>query len=426
MPLTLLLRLPPPGESDTEWLLVDASGVPAGPRQRGSLELAAAVAATARVVALAPATQVLLAEPELPPGSGVKLARAVPFALEEQLTEDIDQLVFAVGRRRTGGGTPVAVVSREVLQGWIASLSVAGIEAAAIYADVALMPANPSQTVLWLEHERLSVRRPGALPFSVELTPVTEALAVAGVISDPDPGAADPAAEPKAMESAILYLTREDWARVQDEFDGLIAQFDSLKVQLLADGALPWLARELGSADAVNLLQGEFAAETDYGAHWRAWRVPAILAAVLLVVHVGTEALQIRAANRRSAQLDTEIAQVFASAMPSEKMLDPRRQMQTRLERIRKSAVGPQVFLRAMQALSGAVAALPKASVDALSFREQMVDMKVTAPSVDALSRLSQALGTQGMTTEIQSSTPVGDGVDAHMQIHVLPPRKRP
>ena len=63
------------------------------------------------MIALAPATQVLLAEPVLPPGSGVKLVRAVPFALEEQLTEDIDQLYFAVGRRTARGGTSVAVVS---------------------------------------------------------------------------------------------------------------------------------------------------------------------------------------------------------------------------------------------------------------------------------------------------------------------------
>jgi general secretion pathway protein L len=426
MPLTLLLRLPPPGASDTEWLLVDASGAPAGPRQRGPLELAAAVAASARVVALAPATQVLLAEPELPPGSGVKLARAVPFALEEQLTEDVDQLVFAVGRRRPGGGTPVAVVSREVMQGWMAALEAAGIEPAAIHADIALMPQNPTQTVLWLEHDRLAVRRPAALPFSVELTPVSEALSVAGVIHDPHESDADSAVERTPPENAILYLTREDWTRVQDEFEGLIEQFESLQVQLLEGGPLPWLARELGVAEAVNLLQGEFAAETDYGARWREWRVPAILAGALLVVHVGAEALAIRAANRHTAQYDTQIAQVFAATMPSEQMSDPRRQMQTRLVRIRKSAAGPQMFLRAMQALSGAVAVLPKTTVESLSFREQTVEMKVTAPSVDTLSQLSQALGKQGMTAEIQSSTPVAEGVDAHIQIHMQPKGKRP
>jgi len=422
MALTLLLRIPPPGRTDTEWLLVDEAGAPAGPRQRGSLEIAAAVGASARIIALAPATQVLLAQPDLPPGSGVKLARAVPFALEEQLTEDIDQLVFAVGKRRASGGTPVAVVSRELLQSWLQRLREVGIEPAAIYPDLSLIPENPAQTVLWLEHDCLAVRRPGVLPFVVELTPVSEALSVAGVIAD----GADPGAEPKVPESAVLYLTREDWVRVQDEFEPLIDKFESLKIQLLADGPLPWLARELLAAAPVNLLQGEFAADTDYGARWRLWRVPAALAVVLLGVHVGAQALQIHAANKRTAELDGEISEVFKSAMPSEAMQDPRRQMQSRLERIRKSAAGPQVFLRTLQAVSGAVATLPKTSIDALSYHESTVNMKVTAPSVDVLSQLSQAIGRQGWAAEIQSSTPAGGGVEAQLQIRAPGARKHP
>src|ERR1700727_2988578 len=190
MPHTLLLRLPAPGDEETEWLSIEDSGAPSTARQRGPLSLAAAVARSARVVALAPASHILLAEPELPPGSGVKLARVVAFELEEQLTEDIDQLCFAIGRRRPSGHTPVAVVSRTTLQGWIAQLAAAGIDPAAIYPDISLVPENPGHTVLWLEGPRLAVRRPGMMPFAVELTPVAEALVVAGVIADPLAGAA--------------------------------------------------------------------------------------------------------------------------------------------------------------------------------------------------------------------------------------------
>ena len=48
----------------------DENGAPTPTRQRGSLTLAAAVWRTGKVVVLAPSTQILLAEPELPPGSG--------------------------------------------------------------------------------------------------------------------------------------------------------------------------------------------------------------------------------------------------------------------------------------------------------------------------------------------------------------------
>jgi general secretion pathway protein L len=419
MPQTLLLRLPAPGQEETEWLVIDEAADSVTTRQRGSLTLAAAVSRTGKVVALAPAAQILLAEPELPPGSGVKLARAVPFALEELLTEDIDHLSFAIGRRRPRGGTPVAAVSRSVLQGWVSDLKAAGLEPLAMYPDISLMPENPGQTVLWLEKARLAIRRPGALPFAVELSPVREALVVAGVIADP----LDTTSEPKVPENAVLYVTREDWARSQAEFEQLADKFESLKVQLLADGPLPWLARGLQATEAVNLLQGEFARVTDLGTRWLKWRTAALLAVGLLLMHVAAQALQIRQAKHETAALDSQIASVFSSAMPAETMQDPRRQMQSRLDRIRKSGAGPEEFLRTLKVLSGAMAAAPKTDIDALSYREASLDMKVTSPSLAALSQLSQLIGKQGMTAEIQSSTPVANGVEAHIQIrsHAAP-----
>ncbi|MGA2398777.1 MAG: type II secretion system protein GspL [Steroidobacteraceae bacterium] len=425
MPHTLLLRLPAPGEEETEWLSIEDSGAPSAARQRGPLSLAAAVARSARVVALAPASHILLAEPELPPGSGARLARAVPFALEEQLTEDVDQLCFALGRRLPNGRTPVAVVARTTLQGWIAQLTAAGIEPVAIYADISLEPENPGQTVLWLEGSRLAVRRPGALAFAVELTPVAEALVVAGVIPDP---LAEPAADgqPPALESAVLYTTREDWTRVQREFQDLAGLFASLKVQILADGPLPWLARSLQGTGAVNLLQGEFARSTDYNARWLRWRTAAMLAGGLLIAHIAAAAIRIHQANHETKALDTQISQIFQQVMPSEKMLDPRRQMQSRLDRIRHSGAGPEYFLHALEVLSGAMSAATKTRIDSLSYREQALDLRVTAPSLAALSQLSQQVTKQGLTADIQSSQPVEGGVDAHLQVRAAGAKGHP
>jgi general secretion pathway protein L len=413
MPPTLLLRIPAAGQEETEWLILDNSGEPAPTRQRGSLSLAAAVWRSGQVLALAPSSQILLAEPVLPPGSGVKLARAVPFALEEQLTEDVDQLSFAIGRRRDNGTTPAAVVSRAVLQGWVSELRASGLDPQAIYPDISLMPENPGQTVLWLENDRLAVRRPGALPFAVELSPVKEAMVVAGVIADP----LEPALEPKPLESAILYISREDWARNQTQFEQLADKFQSLKVQLLADGPLPWLGRGIDSLDAVNLLQGEFSRTTDYSERWQRWRLAAALAAGLLCVHVGAQALQIRQGKQAGAALDGEIAQVFAAAMPSDPNTDPRRQMQARLALARNAGAGPQYFLHTLQIFSGALATVPKTSITSMAYHEQSLDLTLNAPSLDALSQLSQTMAKQGLTAEIKSSTSVAQGIEGHMQV---------
>ena len=293
----------------------------------------------------------------------------------------------------------------------------AGIDPVAIYPDISLVPENPGQTVLWLEGPRLTVRRPGMLPFAVELTPVAEALIVAGVIPDPLTEPTREGAAPAPLESAVLYATREDWTRVQDDFQAIAGQFASLKVQILTDGPLPWLARSLQGTEAVNLLQGEFARSTDYNASWHRWRTAAMLAGGLLFAHIAAAMIRIHQANRETHSLDTEISQIFQQVMPSEKMQDPRRQMQSRLDRIRHSGPGPEYFLHALEVLSSAVSSAPNTRIDSLSYREQALDLRVTAPSLTALSQLSQQVSKQGLTADIQSSQPVEGGVDAHLQV---------
>ncbi len=86
---------------------------------------------------------------------------------------------------------------------------------------------------------------------------------------------------------------------------------------------------------------------------------------------------------------------------------------------------GPQFFLRALQTLSGALAATPKTAISALSYREDALDMTVTAPSLAAISQLTQYAGKQGVTAEIQSSNPVAAGVEAHLHLRTQASRAR-
>ncbi len=92
--------------------------------------------------------------------------------------------------------------------------------------------------------------------------------------------------------------------------------------------------------------------------------------------------------------------------------------MQARLDRIRHSGPGPQQFLRTLAALSEALSTTPKTSIDSMSYREDSLEMKVTAPSLATLSQLSQLLSKKGLTAEIESSTPAGSTIEAHLQVH--------
>jgi hypothetical protein len=102
-------------------------------------------------------------------------------------------------------------------------------------------------------------------------------------------------------------------------------------------------------------------------------------------------------------------------------MRDARRQLQARLDRLRHSGAGPEYFLRTLSALVDATSATPKSNIESMSFHEQTLDLRLTAPDLGSVSQVAQVIGKQGFSADIQSSTPVSNGVEAHMQIH--PPK---
>jgi general secretion pathway protein L len=403
----LLLRVPEQDEAPTSWLLVDTSGVPSGGPQRGTLQLAAPIAAARRVVALVPGVDVLLAQPELPVKSGSRLAQVVPFALEEHIAGDVETMHFAVGRREgSHPGTPVAALSREKFAAWLQRLRSAGIEPHAVHVDTALVPSIPGQSVLLVDGDQLHVRHPERQPFVLNAQPMSEALELTGILDGAEP------------RNVIAYLTQEDWQRHQPAFEAIRDRLAGLKVQLLPQGVLPLFAQEIVARAPIDLMQGPYARRTRSGESWRRWRVAAFLLAGLVGLNLASKAVEFWRLKSHERTLDAAIEQVFGEAMPGQgNAIDARRRMEARLAAIRGAGSGDDNLLEVLAILRGAFAQVPQARVDALSFRSNVLDLKIDAQDVASLDRLEQLVEQGGLDAELQSSNARGQTIEGRMQI---------
>src|SRR5438477_641047 len=201
----LLLRLPSVPDEPASWLVVDARGTPVGPPHSGPLTAAVTRAAGRRVWVIVPGTDVLLAEPEVPVKAGLKLQQLVPYALEEQLADNIEDLHFAIGKRASDSiRAPVAVVARALLDEWLATLRSSGIEPEAIHAESDLLPGNPAHAVVLVEEDAVFVRAPGAAPVTLPADALAEALEIAQSRGADSPGGG---------RGLILYAGAAEWER---------------------------------------------------------------------------------------------------------------------------------------------------------------------------------------------------------------------
>jgi len=403
----LLLRLPRVPDQPATWLVVDPRGVATSPPQSGPLSLAAPRSVGRRICVLVPGTDVLVAEPELPMKAGAKLAQLVPYAMEEQLADDIDDLHFAVGKRLTDSNrTPVAVVTRALMDQWLTSLKAAGLEPEAMYADSDLLPHNPGQSVALLEEDIVVVRPPSGSPVTLPADALQEALEMAQSST----------AEGGAGRGLILYTGAPEWHEHSAQVESLRERFDGIKIQLLANGPLALFAQQLPTATPTNLLQGTYAPTTSRAVGLRAWRVAAILLASLIVLHVAGKATELSLLKRNEHKLDVSLREAFQNAMPGQASTpDARKLMEQRLTAARTGGNG---LLPALEALVQARSAAPGALVQALSYRNGAVDLKLAAPDAASLDRIGQALRSNGWQADLTSGNNVAKGYEGRLQIH--------
>jgi len=407
---TLVIRLRAAEEAPASWLIVDANGARSGPVHSGPVADALGLAQDRRVVLLLPGSEVTLAEPELPMRGGARFAQAVPFALEEQLASDVELLHFAVGARAVGAaGTPVAVVSRAALERWLAQVDAAGIELAAAYADSLAVPAAGAGLTLLLDDGALYVRRADSLPYVLDAEPLDGALELvlgAGVV------------EAETGEHVTFYSGTAEYERQRDTIEGLRSRTATLQVKLLPDGPLPLLAAQAVTGAGVNLLQGTYAPRSSLGNRLRQWRLPAALAAALALLFIGSQAATWWQQSRKERALDAEIAQVFAQALPGQPVVDVRAQLQGALGSAGGAGSG---LLAAMSALAQAMAQAPAARIEAVSFRGNALELRLTAPTIESLDGIKQGMSRDGIQAEIQSATPRGQVVEGRLQVRLGP-----
>jgi general secretion pathway protein L len=404
----LLLRLPRIPDQPATWLVVDPRGVAQGPPQSGPLSLAAPRSPGRRICVLVPGTDVLVAEPELPTKAGTKLQQLVPYALEEQLADDIDDLHFAIGKRPADSTrTPVAVVTRALMDQWLTALKSNGLDPEVMYADSDLLPQNPGQSVALLEEDVVVVRPPSGSPVTLPADALHEALEMAQS-STADGGAG---------RGLILYTGAPEWHEHSAQVEALRERFDGIKIQLLASGPLALFAQQLSTGTATNLLQGPYTPTTSRAVGLRAWRVAAILLVCLIGLHVAGKATELSLLKSSEHKLDVSLRQAVQTVMPGQSNSpDARKALEQRLAAVRASSTSG--LLPALEALVQAKGAAPGAVVQALSFHNGSVELKVAAPDAASLDRIGQALRNNGWQADLTSGNNVASGYEGHLQVH--------
>jgi general secretion pathway protein L len=399
---TFFVRLSDSGTAT--WGAFDPTGRLVGNLGSGGLSSAHAALAGRRCVALVNAVDVLTADATLPAASQARLRQIVPFTLEESLADDVDHLVFAIGTRLPAGTTQVAAVAKERMDAWLGELKSVGIAPNAVCSEADGAPDMPATLVLVIEGERIVGRKPGQAPFVFEGMELRQVLALV-LARKPDEA---------ELHHIRVFTDAAGRARFGAELASLAGEFASADVKVLNDGAFPYLAATLAQRAGTNLLQGAYAPRSNWLAMLKPWRLAASLAAAsaaLALVLQGATYWQLKRADVALTDVVTSTCQRVVGQSTTSAC---QREVAQRLGANTGSAT--ESFLSTLAAIAAVRGA--ELRIDALSYRNRVMDLQLLAPSVNALDEFSRALEqTRRFDVEIEAQNPVDSGTEGRLRI---------
>ncbi len=372
-------RFLPAGQS--EWLL------PGRTVQRGLLTALASQPGDMRLILAGPSEAITLHRVPLPGRNRALWIKAVPYALEDHLTDDIETLHFALAHAPDDNSLPVATLDHTLLRGWLETCAQANLTPIAIIPDALLLPWQAGDWSVLVETGRAIVRTGRWEGFAIERELLdlflNQALAEASSAQQPQ--------RLRIWGCPLPELTASNLKWHVEEGPGE-------PLELFAAGYQP--------ATALNLLQGTYSRQTQWKRRLRPWRAAMILTSVWLLLQGIALVYEHQQLQQERVALQTEMEAVFKKAMPGvTRIINPKAQLEARLRELTPANTSNGVFLELLYWGGQPLANFPNITLRGLNYREGQLDLTLEGGHPAALDQLRQRLEQQpGIHAEMRTT----------------------
>lgn len=395
----------PPVESDKVIFIGGEDGL--DQVRKESVGVAAFAAKGQKVVLVVPGREVLLTRVEPPVGARRRqLERAVPYLLEDDLLNSVEQLHFALGRVGSDGRLAVAVVAKKVMDGWMAFVDSLGIQPHAMICDTLMLPWTPGKWQIFLDDQTAWVRHGETDGFMVERANLGIFLSLA--LKRPD--------LPERIR--MVDFSREpdatDWSGLEVPVDRHVGHRERI-VELVSGGM------ETGG---INFLQGPYRAVGLFGGGWKQIRWSLLLLLLWLVARTVVGLVEVEYLSKREADLKNQARTILTGVFPDMGVIvNPKGQMMQRLEELKaregKSQKGGfmEWFAKVGLAAKGQEGLL----FNKVNYREGTLEVFVKSPDMGRLERMIGALtGQYGLRAVLRKVDRGGEGVEGQIDVGAM------
>ncbi len=386
------------------WVFVDEHGQ-VGDISQGSLdEISEQLLAGLKIIVLVPGNDVTLSAARVPTQNKKRLMTALPFALEDQLISDVEDLHFALGGRNDQGETNCAVVNSDKMDVWVAKLKEFGIQANMIVPDILAVPYVSGSWSLLIEDNIVLVRTGTQSGFSIEAENAAALLEMFLKENSENP-----------PQQLYVYKYDDDAGESPD--------LSSLQLKIQEDicviNMLP-LVQGLDLDYVINLLQGDYSRREQIGKIWRPWLPAAAMLGGLVFLQLAMTTTTYFQLRSQSAEQQAQIEQTYRSAFPNAKnIVDPRLQMERKLKSLRGgSGEGGNSALGLLSDAATVLKSTEGLKIKSLRYKDGKLNVDMIIKDLQTLDKVKlQLTQNTGLSVDIVTANSRNNQVESRLKI---------
>lgn len=383
-----------------------------------------------QVTALVPTESVLITQVTLPSTQSRYIQKALPFAVEEQLAQDVENVHLVAESKVSGNEVNVCVVDIDLMQSWTDALKAVNLSADVMLPDICAVPLGKADWTVLLTEDRAIMRTGPLAGLAVELMnlPVLMPLLVDEYSSDKKLPEGEDANATEAVAAAVpeeasgkqalsieimgevgaLDQNRDSVTQLENE---LSRNYDlQIDIQVIPDNWQLEMVRGLSSMpQPVNLLQGDFRAEGKRrkSASGEIWKPLAWVAGIFFCVYAGTSLYKTSFYESQAEEFRSQTIAKYKKLFPQDRRVrNVKKQMKAHLSK--SGATSDAGFLALLgQAGTSLQSSGLKSSIifQALKYDQRRDELTIDlhAKRSDQFERFKNALTQAGLSAEIGS-----------------------
>jgi general secretion pathway protein L len=383
------------------WAVVDDAGQVVLSVDRGD-PAAMAVEAKNRVnIVIVPSEDVLLTNVTLPKMSRSRLLQAIPYALEEQVIEDVETMHFAPGEYHADEQLSVVVTARSKMTEWMTLLQSYDVKADVMIPGIFALPYSDAVWHAIVNHVA-AVRTSFTSGFACDRNNLVEMISLAVTATETPP-----------HEIEIVEIDGNHEAL------HLSLPVTATENKMTAVAVLEMMAREAVNKQPLNMLQGEFQNKKARGLPrmTNLLKTAAYLGIAWIALAFLYPVVSFSILDQRAQDIKNQIAAIYKKEFPnSSSIVAPKERMQQKLNKL-SSGVGDNHLLMMMASIGKALSASSGVTLKRMDFQNNVMTLEISALTSNVFTGFTDVLAKQGLRVKQQNANISGARVNATLEI---------